>query len=204
MLASARRAVLQQAGRLYTPGFFGYGIAPRVTPARQIRSPYLFGSTVYVRNFAVSLLSGFAVTAIYHLSAGPKGEAEPPHDLSSASAMGSSHAVRNALVVDNSGYLYAGPIPDKFPIIKDTISQGRRILEMLTPEQATAKLRQNEESWLVERGQGVSRYDFVQIPSNDPIEDDHSEKFIHFPSTADQATSTGHDWMFWGVYDGHS
>ena len=42
------------------------------------------------------------------------------------------------------------------------VEYGRRVVEMLTPEQATAKLRKNEESWLVGRGQGVVRYDVVQ------------------------------------------
>ena len=68
---------------------------------------------------------------------------------------------------------------------------------MLSTEQASAKLRQNEESYFVGRGQGVVRYDVVQIPSNDPIEDDHSEKIVEMPEQSS-------DWMFWGVYDGHS
>jgi pyruvate dehydrogenase phosphatase len=75
---------------------------------------------------------------------------------------------------------------------------------MLTPEQATQKLRKNEESWLVGRGKGVVRYDVVQIPSNDPIEDDHAEKIIEVQGVA--ATNDGSsasDWMFWGVFDGH-
>ena len=76
-------------------------------------------------------------------------------------------------------------------------------MEMLTPEQATQKLRRNEESYFVGRGKGVVRYDVVQIPSNDPIEDDHSEKIIELP-TAHAASSPTSDWMFWGVFDGHA
>jgi pyruvate dehydrogenase phosphatase len=77
---------------------------------------------------------------------------------------------------------------------------------MMTPEQATHKLRKNEESWLVGRGPGVVRYDVVQIPSNDPIEDDHSEKIIGVPQTvvAADENAESSDWMFWGIYDGHS
>jgi len=51
------------------------------------------------------------------------------------------------------------------------------------------------------------RYDVVQIPSNNPIEDDHSEKIIEIPqamATATGARSSGSDWMFWGVFDGHA
>ena len=79
------------------------------------------------------------------------------------------------------------------------------VLEMLTPEQATQKLRQHEESYLVGRGQGVVRYDLVQLASNNPIEDDHSEKIIEVPelSPATQEGVSSSDWMFWGVFDGH-
>lgn len=77
---------------------------------------------------------------------------------------------------------------------------------MLTPEQATQKLRRNEESYLVSRGQGVVRYDIVQVPSNSPIEDDHAEKIVEVPqsvaATSDGASSS--DWMFWSIFDGHS
>ena len=97
--------------------------------------------------------------------------------------------------------LYTGEIPGNEPLSKDTDESGRKVLEMLTPEQATQKLRRNEESYFVGRGQGVVRYDVVQIPSNDPIEDDHSEKIIELNGAAAQTTS---DWMFWGVFDGHS
>ena len=102
------------------------------------------------------------------------------------------------------GSLYTGTITGDGPLSKETDDYGRKVLEMLTPEQATQKLRKNEESWLVERGQGVVRYDVVQIPSNDPIEDDHAEKIIEVPpNLAATEASAGSDWMFWGVFDGH-
>jgi pyruvate dehydrogenase phosphatase len=86
-------------------------------------------------------------------------------------------------------------------------NNGEKVVEMLTPEQATAKLRRNEESYLVGRGKGVWRYDVVQIPSNDPIEDDHAEKIIEVPPTVapvEEGQDAGSsDWMFWGVFDGH-
>jgi pyruvate dehydrogenase phosphatase len=89
------------------------------------------------------------------------------------------------------------------PLQKLTGDLGVKVLEMLTPGQATRKLRRNEESYLVGRGRGVVRYDIVQLPSNDPIEDDHAEKVIEVPqnTTGDAAASS--DWMFWGVFDGH-
>ena len=106
-------------------------------------------------------------------------------------------AGRKAVIVGPDS-LYTGLIPGNEPISKDTDESGRKVLEMLTPEQATQKLRRNEESYLVGRGKGVVRYDVVQSPSNDPIEDDHAEKIIEVPGGA------SNDWMFWGVFDGHS
>ncbi|RMY72659.1 hypothetical protein D0863_04362 [Hortaea werneckii] len=125
------------------------------------------------------------------------------------SAAGSVHelpeAVRKALIVDK-GQLYTAQIPADQPLTKETDYSGRKVLEMLTPEQAAAKLRTNEESYLVGRGEGVVRYDVVQIPSNDPIEDDHVEKIVEVPDTiaATENGKTRSDWMFWGVFDGHA
>lgn len=114
-------------------------------------------------------------------------------------------AVRKALIVDQ-GQLFTASVPADQPISKDTDASGRKVLEMLTPEQASSKLRTNEESYLVGRGEGVVRYDVVQIPSNDPIEDDHVEKIVEVPSTtaAVDDGKTRSDWMFWGVFDGHA
>jgi pyruvate dehydrogenase phosphatase len=65
-------------------------------------------------------------------------------------------------------------------------------------------LRKDEQSYLVNRGQGVVRYDLVQLPSNDPIEDDHAEKIVQIPNKSEASESESSDWMFWGVFDGHS
>lgn len=114
-------------------------------------------------------------------------------------------SVRKALIVEQ-GQLFTAQIPADQPISKETDFSGRKVLEMLTPEQASAKLRTNEESYLVGRGEGVVRYDVVQIPSNDPIEDDHVEKIVEVPNTtaAAEEGKASSDWMFWGVFDGHS
>ncbi|KAH8587701.1 phosphatase 2C-like domain-containing protein [Bisporella sp. PMI_857] len=122
------------------------------------------------------------------------------------SAETATERARKAVIV-GADSLYTGEIQGDGPISKDTDESGRKVLEMLTPEQATQKLRRSEESYFVGRGQGVVRYDVVQIPSNDPIEDDHVEKIIEMPTgltapTAGQDPAS--DWMFWGVFDGHS
>ncbi|KEF52677.1 uncharacterized protein A1O9_11094 [Exophiala aquamarina CBS 119918] len=121
-----------------------------------------------------------------------------------ASATPSHELNRKALVVDNDQF-FTGSIVGEGPLEKDTDDFGRKVLEMMTPEQATERLRKNEQSFLVGRGRGVVRYDVVQLPSNDPIEDDHAEKIVEVPnSIAATDNQTSSDWMFWGVFDGHS
>ena len=115
-------------------------------------------------------------------------------------------AVRKALIVEQ-GQLFTAQIPADQPISKETDASGRKVLEMLTSDQASSRLRTNEESYLVGRGEGVVRYDVVQIPSNDPIEDDHVEKIVEVPDAAVATSINGTgktDWMFWGVFDGHA
>lgn len=100
----------------------------------------------------------------------------------------------------------------------------KKVLQLLTPEECTSKLRANEESYLVSRGNGVYRYDVNQLASNDPIEDDRIEQIIAAPNPLGSATleipsvptdlKTGNpmvknasgmygDWVFWGIFDGH-
>lgn len=83
---------------------------------------------------------------------------------------------------------------------------GKRTISLLSPGQVSSWLRENEESYFVERGKGVLRYDACQLASNNPIEDDRSERTIQVPLISgpgnDDRNST--DWMFWGIYDGHS
>ncbi|KAF8418540.1 phosphatase 2C-like domain-containing protein [Tirmania nivea] len=111
-------------------------------------------------------------------------------------------SLRRIVAVDEES-LYTASLPVSKKI-EDT--GGKKVLAMLSPDEATAKLRSNEESYNIGRGSGVWRYDVVQIPSNNPIEDDHSEKIIEVPAAVappEDGKNTS-DWMFWGVFDGHS
>ncbi|KAL8299612.1 hypothetical protein RB601_000158 [Gaeumannomyces tritici] len=111
---------------------------------------------------------------------------------------------RNVLVI-GADELYTGTFVGEGPISKTTEDERRMVVEMLNPDQSTHKLRKNEQSYLVNRGQGVVRYDLVQLPSNDPIEDDHAEKIVEVPGKSEAGQSVAqNDWMFWGVFDGHS
>ena len=123
---------------------------------------------------------------------------------SSASLEAAVESTRRALVVQNDQF-FTGDLSIDQPVSKEVDDSGRLVLEMLTPEQATQKLRQTQQSYSVQRGQGVVRYDIVQLASNNPIEDDHVEKIVTNPESklpADDG-SNGSDWMFWGVFDGH-
>lgn len=107
---------------------------------------------------------------------------------------------RSVLVIGQDE-LHTGTFVGDGPISKST-GDGQMVIEMLSPDQATQKLRKMEESYFVNRGHGVVRYDVNQVPSNSPIEDDHAEKIVDIPSN--DGVSGPSDWMFWGVFDGHS
>lgn len=179
----------------------------------------LFASGVYYFNSDSAPDTVSLVSSTNSTGGGPRQSlnqpigASVPVGISSATTHISTPAVeeasppptqRKALVVENDQF-YTHDIADDAPLSKDTGAQGQQQLEMLTPEQATEKLRRTEESYLVGRGRGVIRYDVVQIPSNNPIEDDHAEKIVEVPQpvTPGQDGLQSSDWMFWGVFDGH-
>jgi len=114
-------------------------------------------------------------------------------------APGDAVPTRSVLVI-GADELKTGTYVGEGPISKTT-GDGQMVVEMLSPDLATQKLRKMEESFFVNRGQGVVRYDVSQLPSNSPIEDDHVEKIVEVPVKGGNGSS---DWMFWGVFDGHS
>ncbi|PYI14183.1 phophatase 2C family protein [Aspergillus violaceofuscus CBS 115571] len=181
--------------------------------------PATLQSSMHLRNFSLAVISTVVASGAWYAYQGNAGT-QPTTALNgttsasqirSISSTAGAHAedpvetTRRALLVDNDQF-YTATLSGEQPLSKHTDDSDRRVLEMLTPEQATQKLRKNEESYLVNRGQGVVRYDIVQVPSNSPIEDDHAEKVVEVPSSV-AAAQEGHansDWMFWGVFDGHS
>ena len=205
-----RRPCLRKFTRSRTAAFSpnSHGLGYRALSSRRASSTVLT-SSMHLRTFSGALVAAAVASGAFYAYKGsqPSGAsassaADQSRSLSSSSD--NAEPTRRALVVDQ-GSLYTGTITGNGPLSKETDDEGRKVLEMLTPEQATNKLRKNEESWIVGRGQGVVRYDVVQIPSNDPIEDDHAEKIIEVPQNL-AATDNGasaSDWMFWGVFDGH-
>lgn len=211
MLRSARRPCLRKIARSRVGGVLApsNGLVYRAHHyhARSRTAPVVLNSSMQFRAITGALVAAAVASGAFYAYNGNQstGHSQSPADQArNLTSAASSEPTRKALVV-GPGELYTGTITGTDPISKETDDYGRKVLEMLDPDQATAKLRKNEESWLVGRGQGVVRYDVVQIPSNDPIEDDHAEKIIEVPSNL-AATDNGaaaSDWMFWGVFDGH-
>lgn len=164
-------------------------------------------SSMYFRRLPVAVVSSLVVgygawyygSGLTSVPGAARSYNVPPGTPTDAAAL----PTRTVLVV-GADELRQGTIVGEGPISKSTSDDGRKIVEMLTPEQATQKLRRLEQSFSVSRGEGVTRYDLVQLPSNDPIEDDHAEKIVHVPSRSAAAGKDECDWMFWGVFDGHS
>ncbi|CAK7197710.1 [Pyruvate dehydrogenase [acetyl-transferring]]-phosphatase 1, mitochondrial [Sporothrix eucalyptigena] len=187
-------------------------------------------SSMYIRRLSVALVSGLVGYGAYYAYQGDGAAngtalfstkaaattanaltANAGANLAGAGSPGDATAdaaqtTRNVLVI-GANELSTGTLVGDGPISKMTDGSGRRVIEMLSPDQVTQQLRKNEESYGINRGKGVLRYDLVQLASNDPIEDDHAEKIVEVPtkSAAGSAVSNdSSDWMFWGVFDGHS
>ncbi|KAI9158501.1 Protein phosphatase 2C-like protein C10F6.17c [Paramyrothecium foliicola] len=178
--------------------FFAHSIPRSLPPNEPLKS------SMYFRRLPVALVSslvvGYGAWYSYNSSDIPSSQSV---SRSFTSTQSDALPTRTVLVV-GADELRQGTIVGEGPISKYAGDDGRKIVEMLTPDQATQKLRRLEQSFSVNRGQGVTRYDLVQLPSNDPIEDDHAEKIVEVPSRGVNADGTKSDWMFWGVFDGHS
>ncbi|KAI6779823.1 Protein phosphatase 2C-like protein [Emericellopsis cladophorae] len=164
-------------------------------------------SSMYFRRLPVAVVSSLVVGYGAWYSYNGTSPASPAASVTArgyATTPDSGVEPTRTVLVVGADELRQGTIVGEGPISKETSSDGRKIVEMLTPEQATQKLRKMEQSYSVGRGQGVTRYDLVQLPSNDPIEDDHAEKIVQVPSRSKDAVGDNSDWMFWGVFDGHS
>ncbi|RAO64165.1 uncharacterized protein BHQ10_000177 [Talaromyces amestolkiae] len=170
---------------------------------------------MHVRNFSLAFLSTLVASGAWYAYKGTQQQSSFLNgttnlqsrgiaDTTTETATGeATTSTRRALLVENDQF-YTAVLSGDQPIAKQSDDSDRRVLEMLTPEQATQKLRKNDESYLVSRGRGVVRYDITQVPSNSPIEDDHAEKIVEVPLATTQDGSANSDWMFWGVFDGHS
>jgi hypothetical protein len=166
-----RRAAIQAVRSVRRPSLRKHGLAYRALHAHHKvhhrASPVLLASSMQFRAITGALVAAAVASGAFYAYNGNQSTSKAPSPADHARALSTSASsaapehTRRALVV-GQGELYTGTITGTGPISKDTDESGRKVLEMLDPEQATAKLRKNEESWLVGRGQGVVRYDVVQ------------------------------------------
>lgn len=134
--------------------------------SRAAPSPTTLTSSMQYRAITGALVAAAVASGAFYAYNGNQSSNTTASPISQAASLSSqagagAEPTRKALVV-GQGELYTGTITGSGPISKETDEYGRRVVEMLDPDQATAKLRKNEESWLVGRGQGVVRYDVVQ------------------------------------------
>ncbi|KAK3343882.1 phosphatase 2C-like domain-containing protein [Lasiosphaeria hispida] len=163
-------------------------------------------SSMYVRRTSIALVSALVGYGAWYTYNGTSPDMiargySKTRQPSTTNTVDPTIPTRSVLVI-GADELHTGTFVGEGPISKATGGDGRMVIEMLTPEQSTTKMRKMEESYFVNRGQGVVRYDLAQLPSNNPIEDDHAEKIVEIPGKAGVGESS--DWMFWGVFDGHS
>ncbi|KAL8766606.1 MAG: hypothetical protein Q9209_006671 [Squamulea sp. 1 TL-2023] len=169
-------------------------------------------SAMYLRQFSVAAFASLVASGLWYYRADPDQKRElvdspttTRHLPFSAPTLTVSRSLRNPVVEDDQYFIQE--LASSGPIIKSADPQPTSPHAMLTPEEATQKLRHLQESYQVLRGRGVLRYDVVQLPSNNPIEDDHAEKLIETSPSASipnqTSDSTTSDWMFWSVFDGH-
>lgn len=131
------------------------------------------------RSYVAAAASGI-ILAVSYFSSSRAILAEPNNSKSNSRSFSSS----------------AGPNPQQ---------QAKQPVKLLSDSQENDKLRLNEESYNINRNNGILRYDISQLPSNNPIEDDRSEQIIEVPIEDPLSkTAVNSDWAFWGIYDGHS
>ncbi|KAG7112653.1 hypothetical protein HYQ45_017198 [Verticillium longisporum] len=209
---SSRRGLLlpQQPSAAVAYGARQYHRNPARSPQHAGHAIEPLQSSMYIRRFSAAFVSGLVGYGAWYTYNG-NGTATDSHDAvarsfatTTATTTSDAAAPTRTVLVIGADELHTGTYVGEGPISKTTGNDGKRVVEMITPDQATEKLRKTEQSYFVNRGQGVLRYDLVQLPSNDPIEDDHAEKIVEVPGRNGASDVPNSDWMFWGVFDGHS
>ncbi|KAI4207198.1 MAG: hypothetical protein LQ346_000692 [Caloplaca aetnensis] len=168
---------------------------------------------MYIRPFSVAAVVASVASGVWYFRATPNKSRDLANSPTTADEIQSvtrsivDVPTRRGPVVEDEQF-FVKVLTSASPITKSPEAQASVQHAMLTPDEATSRLRRLEESYNVPRGRGVLRYDIVQLPSNNPIEDDHAEKLIETsPSLTGPDsrinTPTTSDWMFWSVFDGH-
>ncbi|GBF62726.1 pyruvate dehydrogenase (acetyl-transferring) phosphatase [Trichophyton mentagrophytes] len=207
-----RRPCFRTGNALHHSRYHDIGLRGLATSRTSVpRHTVVLQSSMIFRNLSLAFASSLVATGAWYAYTG--GSESSAVSGSSTALSSPIHTVSNATITSasssgvqvESDKFYTTASVDQ-PVSKRTDNSGERVVGMLTPEQATERLRRNEESYFIGRGSGVVRYDVVQLPSNDPIEDDHAEKVVEVPNSvaATDNGATTSDWNFWGVFDGHA
>lgn len=156
------------------------------------------------RPFQITLISGVVLAASYYAivnnsvysdSDGSRASFSTSHGLNEPHKGGNQQFFPTSTATTSS--MNSGGASRKY---------GKYDIPVFTDSQVDKILRKYEESYLVNRGKGVYRYDVCQLPSNNPIEDDRSEKFVQVPiqDVLNNNRRVDSDWHFWTVFDGHA
>ncbi|KAI4150727.1 MAG: hypothetical protein LQ341_001045 [Variospora aurantia] len=217
ILRTAKGACVRRLPPLRQSGALAERISTGFRPISSFRKNYgprhVFQSAMYIRQFSVAAVVASVASGVWYFRAPPyhmrdySNNPTVPIDSPSFNPSVVDPSTRRSLVVENDQFS-VDELTLPGPITKSSNAPASSQHAMLSPEEATQKLRQSEESYKVLRGRGVLRYDLVQLPSNNPIEDDHAEKLIEtslslaVPNSITRTPETS-DWMFWSVFDGH-
>ncbi|KAK9449030.1 phosphatase 2C-like domain-containing protein [Limtongia smithiae] len=155
---------------------------------------------------AATAVATAAASALYVCSSQPASAASVSSSMSSASAafarLFMPALIRNdARPVEPSPALPSAYVPMtggavEFPRAARFASTSTRTL---SDEEVSDRLREHEEAYVVDRANGVGRFDIVQLASNTQIEDDYTAKIVNVGFADGQKS----DWCFFGVFDGH-
>lgn len=165
---------------------------------------------MYFRKFSLAILSTAVASCAWYAYQGDQSLATQVRwfassAIASAHAEGPSDSTRRALLIRND-QVYTTTLSEDQSLSKTTDDPDRRTLNVMSMEKVDEFLRRYEESYIVNRGTGIARYDTIQVPSNEPIEDERAELVIPAPSigAANRNGEPTSDWGFWAVFDGHA
>ena len=152
--------------------------------------------------FRVALVAGALLGASYYAVSNNGIRLDSGANNLGITSVGSTNAANSA----SSQHFFSTTTTNSLSGGESTYQQNKQGIPVFTDEEVNKRLRKLEESYIVNRGKGVYRYDTSQLPSNNPIEDDRAEKILQIPiqDVYSNNEKVDTDWHFWTVFDGHA
>jgi pyruvate dehydrogenase phosphatase len=152
--------------------------------------------------FRVALVAGALLGASYYAVSNNGIRLDSGANNLGITSVGSTNAANSA----SSQHFFSTTTTNSLTGGESTYQQNKQGIPVFTDEEVNRRLRKLEESYIVNRGKGVYRYDTSQLPSNNPIEDDRAEKILQIPiqDVYSNNEKVDTDWHFWTVFDGHA